>query len=196
MSKRLFIIHGWEADPNSNWFPWLKLEASKLGFEVFVPAMPNTAHPVKDEWIAYLNKLVGVVDENTYFIGHSLGVIAILKFLEQVPVGQKAAVAILVAGFSESLGIPEVESFTNTLLDYEKVKQSAVKFIIYQSDNDPLIPLKSAVVMQEKFNADIIVIKNTDSPEDDLLQQGNHLCEGTGDFAFPEILDNLKDYKK
>lgn len=195
MSKRLFIIHGWEADPNCNWFPWLKREASKVGFEVIVPAMPNTEHPIRAEWVAHLNELVGEVDENTYFVGHSLGVIAILRFLEQLPAGQKAAMAILAAGFSESLGVPELESFTDTPLDYQKVKTNVEKIIIYQSDNDPHVPLKNAVIMQEKFNADIIVIKNANSPEEDLLQRGNHLNEGTGNFAFPEILEDLVNYK-
>jgi len=195
MSKRLFIIHGWEADPNCNWFPWLKREASKVGFEVFVPAMPNTEHPVRAEWIAYLKELVGAVDENTYFVGHSLGVITILKFLEQIPAGQKAAMAILAAGFSESLGVPELESFTDAPLDYKKVKASAEKIIIYQSDNDPFIPLASAVKMQNEFNSDLRIIKNANSPEEDLIQRGNHLNEGTGNFAFPEILEDLVNYK-
>jgi predicted alpha/beta hydrolase family esterase len=29
--KRVIIIHGWEASPESNWFPWLKNELEKKG---------------------------------------------------------------------------------------------------------------------------------------------------------------------
>jgi len=191
MSKRLFVIHGWEADPNCNWFPWLKREATRLEFAVTVPAMPNTEHPVKDEWVAHLRELVGAVDENTYFVGHSLGVIAILRFLEQLPAGQKAAMAILTAGFSESLGIPELESFTDTSLDYQKVKTSVNKIIIYQSDNDPLIPLKSAVVMQKEFNCDLRIIKHAEHLDEGSVNNGSHLCEGTDNFTFPELLADL-----
>ncbi|MBU4141279.1 hypothetical protein KKE99_00155, partial [Patescibacteria group bacterium] len=29
--KRIFIIHGWEGAPESNWFPWLKKQLEKQG---------------------------------------------------------------------------------------------------------------------------------------------------------------------
>ena len=41
MKKRVFIIHGWEGYPEECWFPWLKTEIEKTGFEVVVPNMPD-----------------------------------------------------------------------------------------------------------------------------------------------------------
>ena len=32
------MVHGWDGNPNNHWFPWLKKELEKRGFEVHVPA--------------------------------------------------------------------------------------------------------------------------------------------------------------
>jgi len=34
MSKRVFLIHGWEGSPEEGWRPWLKKELEKRGFKV------------------------------------------------------------------------------------------------------------------------------------------------------------------
>lgn len=99
--------------------------------------------------------------------------------------------AILVAGFSESLGVPELESFTDAPLDYNKVKANVERIIIYQSDNDPLIPLSSAVKMQNEFNCDLKIIKHAEHLDEG---SGSHLNEGTDNFAFPEILEDLVNH--
>ena len=81
MAKRVFIIHGWGGRPNSNWFPWLKAELTKLGYEVFVPTMPNSSNPMVKEWISCMNETIGAPTKSDYLVGHSLGVIAILRYL-------------------------------------------------------------------------------------------------------------------
>ena len=35
--------------------------------------MPNTANPKIEEWVDYLNSKVDLLNEETYFIGHSIG---------------------------------------------------------------------------------------------------------------------------
>ena len=53
MQKRVIIIHGWESGPTEHWFPWLKSELEKNGFEVLTPQMPNTFFPRQAEWVSY-----------------------------------------------------------------------------------------------------------------------------------------------
>ncbi len=178
--KRVFIIHGWEATPESNWFPWLKKELENNDFEVVVPAMPNSAFPVLKDWLLHLRKEVGEVDENTYFVGHSLGPIMILKFLETFLSGEKAGGVFMVAGFSESLGIIETENFFEKELDYEKVKTKANKFVAINSDNDPYVPLYFGEVLRDKLGAKFIVVKN-----------GMHLNAGDGNFTLPIVLEKI-----
>ncbi len=178
--KRVFIIHGWEGTPESNWFPWLKKELEMRGFDVVVPMMPNTDHPIESEWILHLQKIIGVSNKNTYLVGHSLGAIAILRYLESLPLGKKIGGAVFVAGFSESVGIKETESFFVTPLDYEKIKNSVEKFIAINSDNDPYVPLKRGEILRDKLAAEFIVVEN-----------GSHLNEGAGFIELPIVLESL-----
>ncbi len=99
MSKRVFIIHGWDGYPEEGWFPWLKKELDKRGFIVQIPAMPDTSEPKIEVWIPFLSKLVGQADENTFFVGHSIGCQAIIRYLQTLPDGIKIGGAVFVAGW-------------------------------------------------------------------------------------------------
>ena len=82
MQKRVFLIHGWDGKPTGNWFPYLSLELKANGFEVNAPQMPHADQPKVSEWLAFLKDYVGKPDQDTYFVGHSLGCIAIARYLE------------------------------------------------------------------------------------------------------------------
>ena len=99
--KRAFLIHGWGGTSEEGWLLWLKNELEKRDFEVYAPAMPDTKHPKMDVWLDTLKKHVGTPDESCYFIGHSLGCITILRFLEGLSQGQQIGGVVLVAGFSD-----------------------------------------------------------------------------------------------
>jgi predicted alpha/beta hydrolase family esterase len=185
MNTRVYIIHGWEATPESNWFPWLKKELENQGFEVYVPQMPDTHNPDLSKWLHYLQKLARNPNENTYFVGHSLGVITILRFLESLPTDVKIGGAILVAGFPEPIGYEELNSFFITPLDYEKVKNSAKKFIAIHSDNDPCVPLKNGEILKNKFGAELIILPNS-----------GHLNAGDGYFRLPIALEKIMEITK
>ncbi len=178
--KRVYIIHGWEANPESNWFPWLKKELAKKGFQAEIPEMPNSAHPVCEDWVNYLKKIVGKVDEDTFFVGHSLGPIAIMRFLETLPAREKAGGVIMVAGFSESLGIPETESFFQQPLDYAKLKSSAKKFEVINSDNDPYVPINRGEILRDKLGAELTI-----------MHGHGHLNAGNGFFELPIVLEKI-----
>src|SRR4030066_2505824 len=98
-NKRLIIVHGWEGYPEEGWFPWLKKEMEKRGWEVQVPTMPNANNPKLYEWLSFLQQITGKTDENTFMVGHSLGCITILRFLETLSDKESIGTIILVAGF-------------------------------------------------------------------------------------------------
>lgn len=158
MPKRVFIIHGWEATPRSHWFPWLKVELEDRGFQVSVPAMPHSKKPKLDKWLTRLKKMVGQPDEETYFVGHSLGVITILRFLETLPHPQKVGGAVLVAGFAKPIGYKELNGFFVDFVNYHKIKKSAKKIIAIHSDNDPHVPLENGEILRDNLGAKLIVV--------------------------------------
>ncbi len=160
MKKRVFLIHGWEGYPEEGWRPWLKKELEKKGFIVNVPTMPCTKHPKMNEWVTHLIKIIGEPDENCYFVGHSLGCIAILRYLERLRGNQKIGGVILVAGFISDLGYEELKSFFMKPIDWDKIKSHCAQFIAIHSDNDQYVSLHYGKLFKEKLNAEIIIEHN------------------------------------
>ena len=178
--KRVFIIHGWEADPNCNWFPWLKDELNKNGLVAQVPAMPNTDNPQCADWLAYLQKIVGVVDKDTFLVGHSLGTITILKYLNNLKEGENLGGVILVAGSTQNPGYPQLDSFFTQGLDFEKIKKTSDNFIVIHSDDDPVVPLTMGQKMSDDLQAEFI-----------LMPRLGHLNAGNGLFQMPIVLEKI-----
>ncbi|MDP3899685.1 MAG: alpha/beta hydrolase [bacterium] len=158
--KKVFLIHGWEGYPEEGWRPWLKDELEKQGFEVMIPAMPNSANPKMSEWLSHLQKLAADPDEDCYFVGHSLGCIAILRYLESLEAHQKIGGAVLVAGFTSNLGYDALDTFFQTDIDWTKIKSHCKKFTAIHSSNDPYVPLRYADIFKNRLGAEIIVEQN------------------------------------
>ena len=180
MNKRVFIVHGYGAVPGDNWFPWLKKELKAKGFKAEVPEMPDTDNPTLKSWLGHLQQVVGKCDENTYLVGHSLGTITILRFLEDLPKDQKAGGIVLVGGFSESLDFKPLETFTEKPLDYEKVKKSTGKIVAINSTDDQSVPFRFGEIIRDKLDAELIV-----------LNGAGHINAESGYFKLPEALDAI-----
>lgn len=174
--KRVFIIHGWGGSPKSDWYPWLAKNLKSERFSVEVPEMPDTDNPKIKAWVLHLQKVVGQCDANTFFVGHSIGCQAIMRYLEKIPENEKAlrrqglseqaGGAVFVAGWFKLSGLEsDEERFTSspwvsTPIDFEGVRNRAKKFICIFSDNDPYVPLDNTSLFSEKFGAEIIIEKS------------------------------------
>lgn len=185
MSKnRVFLIHGWEGHPEEGWRPWLKKKLEEKGFEVIVPAMPDTATPTMDKWVPYFAQTVGTPDENTYFVGHSLGCVTILRYLEILKEGEKVGGVVLVAGFGQDLEYEdykgELSSFFTQPVNEQEIRKHCNKFVAIHSDNDPYVPLKHADIFKEKLGAEIIVQKGM-----------KHFSGDDGITELPIVLDSV-----
>lgn len=180
MLKRAFLIHGWEGYPEEGWRPWLKKELESRGFKVFVPAMPDTKNPQADKWMSCIAELVDKTSENDYFVGHSLGCITILRFLESLKDGERVGGVILVAGFTDNLGYKEISSFFKEPIDFDKVKSHCQKFVAIHSDNDPYVALSYGDIFKDKLGAKVIVEHNM-----------KHFSGDDGILELPVVLDNI-----
>ncbi len=165
MKQRVFIIHGWGGHPGEAWLAWLRNKLTEHGIEAIVPAMPNTNHPEIQPWIDHLKKVVGVPDHNTYFVGHSIGCQAILRYIETIPMNACVGGAIFVAGFVTLTGQSSEEEkiaqpWIQTPINFSNIKQKINKVIALFSDDDPDVPLTNIEVFRKKLNAEIIIEKN------------------------------------
>ena len=162
--KRVFLIHGWEGYPDEGWQPWLKKELQNRKFKVFVPAMPDTVNPALEKWLPHLVKIAGKVSKNDFFVGHSLGCITILRFLETLKNEEKVGGVILIAGFGHDLAYlvykRELSSFFKKPINWSKIKKHCPRFITIHSDNDPYVPLSHGHLFKEKLGAKLICRQN------------------------------------
>ncbi|MBI4895150.1 MAG: serine hydrolase family protein [Candidatus Aenigmarchaeota archaeon] len=158
--KRVFLIHGWEGYPEEGWRPWLKKELEKRKFHVVVPSMPDPKNPTIDKWLTHLINVVGNPDEDSYFVGHSLGCITILRYLESLKQNENVGGVILVAGFTSNLGFDQLESFFKRPIAWEQIETKCKNFIAIHSDNDPYVSLHYSTFFKEKLGAEIIIENN------------------------------------
>ena len=166
--KRIFIIHGWGSSPNDDWIPWLKKELESKGFKVETPSMPNTNEPKIEKWINHLKKIVKNPDKDTYFIGHSIGCQAILRYLESLDKKIKIGGCIFVAGWFNLIPEPIEEEgeteiaipWIETSMDFKKITSHTDKFLAIFSDNDPVVPLTDNKLFKERLKAKIIIEHN------------------------------------
>ncbi|MBI2062231.1 MAG: serine hydrolase family protein [Candidatus Yanofskybacteria bacterium] len=185
--KRVFIIHGWDGYPEENWFPWLKRELEAKGFEVFVPQLPDAENPKIEKWVPAVANVIGSVNEDTYFVGHSIGCQTIARFLENQSEDVQAGGAIFVAGFFKRLTNMEDEevketadSWFNSPIDFSKVKKRLIKSVAIFSDDDEYVPLDNVDYFRDKLGSKIIIEHNK-----------GHFNTKAGVTELPVVLEEL-----
>ena len=166
-SKKVYLIHGWGGSSEGGWFDWLKEELSKYNVKVYAFDMPNTDNPKIEKWVKYLEENIKDVDEQTYFIGHSIGCQTIMRYLEKLHKHKKIAGCVFVAGWfdlilsahdSEELKI--AHPWINTKIDFGRVLDHCNKFLAIFSNNDPCVHVDEAVKFKKNLGAKIIMKKN------------------------------------
>jgi len=179
--KKVIVVHGYGGYPEKNWFPWLKEELEKLGAEVVVPAMPNTDEPKLGEWLPHLKEVVGEPSEDVFLVGHSLGCITVLRYLESLGEGQKVGGVILVAGFAEPIHFTELNPFFEEPIDEERIKKAANFILAINSDNDEHVPLWQGEHIRDRFGAKLVIMKGA-----------GHINEKTGFTTLPVVFEELE----
>jgi len=160
MTKRVLIIHGWESNSREHWFLAEKERLGKLDYEVVVPDMPNTLHPKKEEWVEVIEDFNP--DENSILIGHSLGGVAILRYLEVA--GKKVGKCIFIATPIRKLGVgyEGIENFLEGDFNWNKIKENAEKLIVFNQTEDPAVPLEHGKDLTSNLNGELVVVERND----------------------------------
>lgn len=178
--KKIILIHGWDGSPNDRWKTWLKKELQNEDVYVLNPEMPNPKYPKQKEWINHLSTVIGTPDTKTILVGHSLGGITILRYLEQLTNNQKIGGAILIAGFTDDLNISELSNFFEEKINWDNIKKHCNKFYAIHSDNDKYVPISYGRIFKEKLGAEVINLHNM-----------HHFSGSDGITKIPVLLDLL-----
>lgn len=181
----MIIVHRWSGGPKDDWRPWLTAELQQLGYEVIVPTMPDADAPVIGTWVRHLAPVVGTPDAQTFFVGHSIGCQAILRYLQTIetPVGG----AVFVAGWFhlENLEDAETEAIARPWLtmplDAAKIKAVLPRSTLIISDNDPYGAFAENKQKFSDLGARVVVIPG-----------GGHFTSEDGYTQAPVIVSELQ----
>ena len=179
-----FIIHGSFSSPYSNWIGWLHDFIESDGKEVYVPDFPiGVKYQNYDNWSKLLKYYVdvGLINEDTVIIGHSIAPVFISKFLVENKI--KVKKLIFVCGFNNYFGInAEYDTVNGTMYfdNLQDVKQYANEIICFYSDNDPYVKYEA-----EKKFADTIGTENI------LIPKAGHINSESGYDTFEDIVNYL-----
>lgn len=187
--KKAYIVHGWGGSPDEAMLKWIRESMQSRGFDAVGIPMPHPDTPTIEDWVDTLSMECKDIDENTYFIGHSVGCQTILRFMETLPEQTKAKQVILIAPWVlltvENLDETEEEEIARpwmeTPIDYEKIKTHVSDITAIFSDNDPFVPLEwNKKLLEEKLNAKTIVLHNK-----------GHFTESDNVISLPEALEEI-----
>lgn len=134
--KKVLILHAWFSNPNTNWYPWLKAELEKKGYEVWIPELVtmSTKSPQMDDMLSQIMEK-GFVDKDTVVIGHSLGAVLALRLAERATFAK----GILLAVWDFNDLTPEHETFWKNKIDHDSIKRNVSDWVFLISDNDPYV---------------------------------------------------------
>ncbi|WP_439243246.1 RBBP9/YdeN family alpha/beta hydrolase [Lonepinella sp. BR2474] len=157
MLEKIYITHGYTAHSQKHWFPWLKvrLENQKIFTQIF--DMPNSTEPDPQQWLEFHQQHIPQLDQHCYFIGHSLGCIATLRFLQQAKM--QIGGIILVSGFAEKLpNLPELDDFNKTPLNFTALIQQIPKRVVIASDDDDVVNVQFTRNLAQNLQANYIEV--------------------------------------
>jgi len=176
----IYLIHGYTASPDSNWFQDFKMKLEKENIEISILNMPNSQSPKLKEWINHMEKSIIKIDENTIFIGHSLGCVTILNFLNNSNT-TKIKGLFLISGFVESSPISALTEFVTPKLNYNYLQQLTPNRIAISAVDDDIIPYKYSKTMSERIDAKFT-----------LLKDGKHFIDRDYFTEFPFLIKEIK----
>lgn len=164
---------------------------------MIAPQMPNTDEPKIKEWIPYLAKMVGKPDKDTYFVGHSIGCQAIMRYLEKLD-NIKVGGVVFVSGwfnlkdfsFTE---FPEYEESSRKIaepwekkpIDFKKIKDTTDNIVAIFSDNDPYVSLDNKEIFAKELGAKIVIEHNK-----------KHFREADNITELPIVLEKILETSK
>jgi len=192
--KKIFIIHGFGGLPNGGWFPWLMKELAKQGIFACSLPMPNANEPIVSEWVKAIRSFISEPSRDIFLLGHSLGVPAILRYLESLPEGQSIGGIVLISGFIDPLDTEnsnsefrKIDSFVNNPVNFEKIKNISSKAVVLHGAIDPIVPFIQAEKISESLGCKLVKIEG-----------GGHFSQKTNPICYelPEALRAIEDIFK
>lgn len=152
-------------------------ELDKRGIYACSLAMPSPSAPISKEWVREISRHIeSSPRDQIYLVGHSLGVPAILRYLENTK-GKKVRGVVLVSGPVFKTSKKKVASFLNTPFDFKSIKSKMGGIAVIHGDTDRSVPIEQGQFLANELDAKLTIVKN-----------GGHLNGAAGWHTLPHAL--------
>lgn len=179
---RVFIIHGYAASPSDHWFSWLEQALERRGATVTILDLPTPDAPTPEAWQRALREQIAEPDARTWFVAHSLGGIALLRYLTQAADIRRIGGFVLVSGFNAPLpALPQLDAFVVPDLDTSRLVRMAAQRIVVAAEDDAIVPYASSRRLAETLDARLVSVA-----------RGGHFLGSDGYTQFPLLLELIE----
>jgi predicted alpha/beta hydrolase family esterase len=155
-----------------SWKQWLTEKLTRKNIEVVRVSMPNTFNAKYEEWEIIFNKYLPFILADSTLVGHSLGAMFFLKYINKNP-------EILKNISSAHLISPSFEN-AYTYSVTQKELPNNQKFYFYHSEDDNVVLYKNSTTKK-------IINLHLNENNVFLFQDRGHFIDST----FPELLQNI-----
>jgi len=157
-------------------------ELEKEGVYACSLSMPSPSTPNREEWVMEIARNINRNrDDELFLVGHSLGVAAVLNYLQSAAVDAQISGVVLVAGRCIKVKNPILESFYSGN-NFEEIRKSTRCFAVIHGDNDPVVPFQNGEQIAESLEVQLIVVPS-----------GGHLGGRDGWYELPQCLEALHE---
>ncbi len=154
---RVIIVHGFNANPTTNFYPWLADQLRDRRFEVVVPTLTLTTTEELNLplIIEEMKSQVGYLKNDDILLGHSLGAFIIMQYLEAVEMTETPRAIIMVAA-PWKVSRPEIRRLFLMDLDAEVLMWKAREYVVVHSKDDQLVPFEHGKRLAETLKARLV----------------------------------------
>jgi uncharacterized protein len=140
LQPTIYLTPRWAGNIHSDWYDWLALKIkSNYDINIHCIEMPDWHEPTPEKSLKHLTKNITELNEQCYFIGHSVGCQAILQFLNTQKPDTIVGGFLFVAGwFAVDKPWESLKPWLKTdVLDFSFISRMTNFKQIILSDNDP-----------------------------------------------------------
>lgn len=142
MKPQIFLVPRWSGTPRSDWYDWFEQEINtRYGTNIVALDMPQWNAPDVEKATEFLTSQLPMLSESTFLIGHSVGCLAVLNFLDKTFMDNPA---LKIGGIMMVAGWFEVDEawdtalpwLNNEHLSYPLLQKNIDQKLVIISDND------------------------------------------------------------
>jgi len=160
---RVILVHGYNANPQAHFYPWLADQLRAKGFEVVTPTLSLNKDVELDLSVVIeeMKSQVGLLTNKDIVLGHSLGGLLILQYLEAVEMAG-APHSVILVGSPWKVKSWEMRRLFIDEFDADVLMWKSRDYIVVHQKDDKLVPFDHAEKLSKALKAKLISTEGDD----------------------------------